>query len=435
MSSTLKKERIVYYTGITLFVLVAISLCFPYITWGVYTNNQSVTLAESVTYLGWQLFGLSAFYKKEPIIMTETGGISDSGIITPRSVTPLGTESMFVIFNYILFFAALAIAVIDGFALYENYKNGKSLSKKFINVFHIGFVIIAVSLIIVYIPYVKYLNSHVFTSSSVDTVAAEAKAWSSFAFKSLTGIETKMAAGPFLIAVFGFAAAMVSIIVTMKLQDNSILYPYKRRHVFAAVVCLVLCVSVFFLPNIDYYFSTYYIHEKSDTLMSLLFQGKPTGIADAKLNSNALERIAAYFTSGVGWDCLTQGSGDIEGYYKVMFSLMFVISGLGIMFSAATLLAAAGVIKFNFDKKYLNMISLVLMVMGILLWAASFVYSIGVNVRLNTTYARKDFYQYFLKAYPDGQFPQTTCTVGAWLSMIPGILGFTGTKLLCAYDD
>lgn len=434
MSSTLKKERIVYFTGIALFVLVAISLCFPYITWGVYTDNQIVTSADSVTYLGWQLFGLSAYYKESAGIL-DTGAFVSSGAITGRTVTPLGTESMFVIFNYVLLFGALAIAVIDGFALFENYKNGKSFGKKFINIIHIAFVLIATSLVIVYIPYVNYLNNHVFTSTVEATVAAEAKAWSSFAFKSLTGVTTKMQAGPFLIAIFGFAAAMVSIITTMKLQDNSILYPYKKRHVFAALVCMALCIGVFFLPCINYYFSTYYIYEKSETLMNLLFQGKPTDISEARLNANALERIAVYFTNGVGWDCISQGSGDIEGFYKVMFSLMFVVAAIGILFSTATLLAAVGVIKFNFDKKYLGTITLILMVMGILLWAAAFVYEIGVNIRLNSCFTRKDYYKFFLKAYPDGQFPQTHCTVGAWLSMVPGIVGFAGTKLLCAYDD
>lgn len=434
MSSTLKKERIVYFTGIALFVLVAISLCFPYITWGVYTDNQIVTAADSVTYLGWQLLGLSAYYKGGTGVL-DTGEFVSSTTITARTVTPLGTEAMLVIFNYVLLIGALAIAIIDGFALFENYKHGKSFGKKFINLIHIAFVLVSVTLIVVYVPYVNYLNNHVFSSTVEATVAAEAKAWSGFAFKSLTGVATEMQIGPFLIAIFGFAAAMVSIITTMKLQDNSILYPYKKRHVFAALVCMALCIGVFFLPCINYFFSTYYIYEKSDTLMTLLFQGKPTDISEAKLNANALERLAVYFTDGVGWDCIAYGSGDIAGFYKVLFSLMFVVAGMGIMFSTATLLAAVGIIKFNFDKKYLNTITLILMVMGILLWAASFVYQISVNIRLDTCFSRKDYYKYFIKAYPDGQFPQTKCTVGAWLSMLPGIAGFTGTKLLCAYDD
>ena len=435
MSSTLKKERIVYFTGIALFVVVAITLCFPYITWGVYTHNQMVTLADSVTYLGWQLFGLTAYYRGNPII-TETGQIVATGQLSGRTVAPLGTEAMFVIFNYALLFIAIAVAAIDGFALYENYKNGKSFGKRFINMLHIGFALVAASLVVVYIPYVNHLNTYEFTSTNTATVAAEAKAWSSFAFKSLTGVATEMQAGPFLIAIFGFAAALICIIVTMKLQDNSILYPYKKRQIFASVVCLALCVAVFFLPYIDYYFSTYYIYERNNNnLMTLLFQGKPTDVESARLNANALERIAAYFSTGVGWDCLTSGSGDIAGFYKVIFSLMFVVAGAGILLSLANLLAAAGIIKFNFDRKYLTMVAATLMIMGILLWAASLVYSIGVNIRLDTRYSEKDFVQYFMKAYPDGQFPQTVCTVGAWLSMLPGIVGYAGTKLLCTYDD
>ena len=72
---------------------------------------------------------------------------------------------------------------------------------------------------------------------------------------------------------------------------------------------------------------------------------------------------------------------------------------------------------------------------SILLWAASFVYSISINIRLGEVYVSKGFEAYFRKAYPEGQFPQTVCTVGAWLSMIPGIVAFAGTKILCAYED
>ena len=434
MSSTLKKERIVYFTGIALFVILAICLCFPYITWGVYTNNQIVTVADSVTYLGWQLFGLTAYYRGDTMI-TESGEIS-SGLLTAHSIAPLGTEAMFVIFNYCLLFIALAIAIIDGFALFKSYVHGTSFGQKFINILHIGFAVIAMALIVVYIPYVNHLNTYEFTSTNNADVAAQAKAWSSFAFKSLTGVETQMAATPFIIAALGLAAALTCIIVTMKLQDNSILYPYKKRHIIAATVCLVVCAAVYFLPNIDFYFSTYFIYERgNDNLMTMLFQNRPNNVASAILNANALERIAQNFSTGVGWDCILSGSGDIAGFYKVVFSFMFVVAGAGILLSLANLLAAVGVIRFNFDKKYLSMVTLIIMIMSILLWAASFVYSIGVNIRLDSNFNVKDYYQYYLKAYPNGHFPQPLCTVGAWLSMLPGIAGFVGTKVLCAYDD
>ena len=252
----------------------------------------------------------------------------------------------------------------------------------------------------------------------------------------LTGVETQMSATPFIIAALGLAAALTCIIVTMKLQDNSILYPYKKRHIIAATVCLVVCAAVYFLPNIDFYFSTYFIYERgNDNLMTMLFQNRPNNVASAILNANALERIAQNFSTGVGWDCILSGSGDIAGFYKVIFSFMFVVAGAGILLSLANMLAAVGVIRFNFDKKYLSMVTLIIMIMSILLWAASFVYSIGVNIRLDSNFNVKDYYQYYLKAYPNGHFPQTICTVGAWLSMLPGIAGFVGTKVLCAYDD
>ena len=137
----------------------------------------------------------------------------------------------------------------------------------------------------------------------------------------------------------------------MKLQDNSILYPYKKRHIIAATVCLVVCAAVYFLPNIDFYFSTYFIYERgNDNLMTMLFQNRPNNVASAILNANALERIAQNFSTGVGWDCILSGSGDIAGFYKVIFSFMFVVAGAGILLSLANLLAAVGVIRFNFDK-------------------------------------------------------------------------------------
>lgn len=169
--------------------------------------------------------------------------------------------------------------------------------------------------------------------------------------------------------------------------------------------------------------------------MTMLFQNRPNNVASAILNANALERIAQNFSTGVGWDCILSGSGDIAGFYKVIFSFMFVVAGAGFCFLLPICWQAVGVIRFNFDKKYLSMCTLIIMIMSILLWAASFVYSIGVNHRLDSNFNVKDYYQYYLKAYPNGHFPQTICTVGAWLSMLPGIAGFVGTKVLCAYDD
>ena len=101
---------------------------------------------------------------------------------------------MFVIFNYCLLFIALAIAIIDGFALFKSYVHGTSFGQKFINILHIGFAVIAMALIVVYIPYVNHLNTYEFTSTNNADVAAQAKAWSSFAFKSLTGVETRSSA-------------------------------------------------------------------------------------------------------------------------------------------------------------------------------------------------------------------------------------------------
>lgn len=440
MSSTLKKERIIYFTGLALFVLLAITLCFPYVVLGVYTDNQSATVAESVTYLGWQFFGLKAFYKSAPVNgVTETGSSVTTTSVTFRNVTPVGSEAALVIFNYAILLLAVAIAVYDGFALFESYVHKKSFGKKFINIMHVSFFIATVATVLFYVPYINHLNSYVFTSKNAATVASEARSWASFAFKSLTGVESQMKAAPFLIAIFGFASLMISLICTMKLQDNSILYPYKKRHVYAALLCMAMCVGVFFLPCIDYYYSTYYICKDGvanspNTLQGLLYLAKDIDL-NTEVDTNALELIAKNFSTGVGWDCFLAGSGDIAGFYKVIFILMFAVAGCGFMFGVATLLAAVGIIKFNFDKKYFSLITAIIMGFGILLWVASFVYSISINIRLGEVYIAKGFEPYFRKAYPEGQFPQTVCTVGAWLSMLPGIAAFAGTKALCAYDD
>ena len=221
MSSTLKKERIIYFTGLALFVLLAITLCFPYVVLGVYTDNQSATVAESVTYLGWQFFGLKAFYKSAPVNgVTETGSSVTTTSVTFRNVTPVGSEAALVIFNYAILLLAVAIAVYDGFALFESYVHKKSFGKKFINIMHVSFFIATVATVLFYVPYINHLNSYVFTSKNAATVASEARSWASFAFKSLTGVESQMKAAPFLIAIFGFASLMISLICTMKLQDN-----------------------------------------------------------------------------------------------------------------------------------------------------------------------------------------------------------------------
>lgn len=444
MSSTFKKERIIYFTGIATFVLIAITLCFPYAILGVYTDNQSVTLAESVTYLGWQFFGLKAFYKTAPVSgVTETGTSVTSTNTSLIDVTPVGSEAALVMFNYAILLLAIAIAIFDGFCLFESYVHKKSFGKKFINIMHIGLFVIAAATVLFYVPYINHLNTYEFSSKNMSTVASEAKSWSAFAFKSLTGVESKMTPLPFLLAAYGFASLLISLICTMKLQDNSILYPYKRRHIYATILCMAACVGVFFLPFIDYYFSTYYICKDGvanspATLQNQLYlianpDSKP-GVK-TEISANALELIAKKFTTGVGWDCFLSGSGDIAGFYKVMFVLMFTVAGCGFLFGLATLLAAAGVIKFNFDKKYITIITAIIMGFGIMLWVASFVYAMSVNIRLNEVFNAKGYRKFFLRAYPEGQFPQTVCTLGAWLSMIPGIVAYAGTKILCAYED
>lgn len=437
MSSTIKKERVIYFTGIALFVVFMIALCLPYIGVGLYTDKQIVTQADYVIYLGWQFFAWTGYYKGAP--KTNPNGLpafSESGQPLPteekslRNISPIGTEAMFVIFNFALLAIVIILAIIDGYALYRSYKTGLSIGKKFINILHIGYVILSAMVLIAYIPYVNYLNNHEFTSTNAITNATAAKAWASFAFKSLSGVETKMQAGPFIIAIAGIIAAFVSLIFTMKIQDNSILYPYRSRQVLSSCVCLALCIGVFFLPYIDYYFSTYSIYgNAAKGMKELLFSGPSSA-----LDERGLEKVAQSFVNGVGWDSILYGSGDIAGYYKIMFILMFVVAGFGIIYSIVNLLGAATIIRFNFDKKYTNLICGVLMGCGIMLLVGSLVYSIGVNVRLNSLFNTEGFKSSFLIAYPDGQFPQTVCTLGAWLSMIPGIAGYVGVKLLNAYD-
>ncbi len=438
MSSTIKKERVIYFTGIALFAVFMIALCLPYIGVGLYTDKQSVTQADYVVYLGWQLFAWTGYYKGAPKnnpnsmpSFTESGEPLSTVEKTLRTITPTGTESIFVIFNYVLLGIVVFLAVIDGIALYRSYKTGLSMGKKFINLFHIGYAVVSAMILISYIPYVNYLNNHVFSSTNESSNATAAKAWATFAFKSLSGVETTMQCGPFIIAIAGLVAAAVSLIFTMKIQDNSILYPYKSRQVMSSCVCIALCVAVFFLPCIDYYFSTYSIYGNAARGMKeLLFSGP-----NSALDERGLEKVAQSFTTGVGWDCILYGSGDIAGYFKLIFILMFVIAGMGIIYSILNLLGAASVIRFNFDRKYTNLICGVLMGCSLLLLFGSLVYSIGVNTRLESLFNTEGFTSSFLIAYPDGQFPQTVCTVGAWLSVLPGIAGFVGVKVLNAFDD
>lgn len=439
MSSTLKKEKIIYLTGIALFVILAITLCFPYAVLGVYTDTQSVTVAESVTYIGWQFFGLTAFYKSAPVNgIAQDGSVITSTAVDFKAVTPVGSEAALVIFNYAILLLAVGLAVFDGFALFQTLVHKRSFKKKIGNIMHIGFFIATIAAILFYVPYINHLNTYEFTSKNAATVASEARNWASFAFKSLTGIESKMTPLPFIIAGYGLIALMVSLICTMKLQDNSILYPYKPRHVYATLVCMLACVGVFFLPCIDYYYSTFYICKdgvaNSPATLQYILYLTPGANLDTEIDTNALELIAKQFKTGVGWDCFLTGSGDISGFYKTIFILMFAVAGCGFLFCCATLLAAAGIIKFNFDKKYLTLITAIIMGFGFLLWVASLVFAMSVNIRLNEVYNSKGYEQFFRKAYPEGQFPQTVCTVGAWLSMVPGILTFAGTKLLCSYE-
>ena len=99
------------------------------------------------------------------------------------------------------------------------------------------------------------------------------------------------------------------------------------------------------LPFIDYFFSTEYLSytENYSSIKAILFRtsgGKNT------ITIDGLETIAKKFTNGLGWDMLTGASGAIQGYYKVLFVIMFVVAGCGIAYAVANLLGACEVIRF-----------------------------------------------------------------------------------------
>lgn len=428
--STLKKERVIYSAGIGLFLLTLLALCLPFITVGVYETSQSAEKAQSITYLGWQLFELI-----NPLLKAEIDANGVMATIT-RALSPRGSEAAFVIFSAIMIILSLIAGVLSGYGLFRNLTKGQGVGKKWINIVMIGYVVFSLAMSILYVMYVQYLNVTDFETDS----AVNATTWATFGFFSLTGIKTEIEMGPFVLAALGLIATLVSIIYTMKIQDNSILFPYKKRHVWAAVVTIVVCAVVFLLPFIDYFFSTEYLSytENFSNIKAILFRQTTQVVDGEKITVNVitidgLETVAKKFTTGVGWDMITGASGAVQGYYKVLFVIMFVVAGCGILYSIATLLGACEVIRFNFNRKHLNTVCLVLAVIGILLWFGAFAYSLGVNVRLDDFYGQ--YTDVFILAYPDGEFPRTTCTLGAWLSMIPCAVGYAGVALLNAYDD
>ena len=420
--STLKKERVIYFAGIGIFLLTMIALCLPYITVGVYESAQNAQKAQSITYLGWQLFELI-----NPLLKEE---VDANGVVSAvtRILSPRGSEAAFVIFSAILIILSAISAVLGGYGLFKNYTKGDKIGKKWINITMVGYVIFSIATLILYVLYVNYLNVADFETDS----AVNATSWATFGFFSLTGVKTEMQMGPFVLVAIGLIATLTSIIFTMKIQDNSILFPYKKRHVWASIVTIVVCLIVFLLPFIDYFFSTEYLSytENYSSIKAILFRtsgGKNT------ITIDGLETIAKKFTNGLGWDMLTGASGAIQGYYKVLFVIMFVVAGCGIAYAVANLLGACEVIRFNFNRKHLNTVCLILAIIGIMLWFGSFAYSLGVNVRLDDFY--NQYTDVFILAYPDGEFPRTTCTLGAWLSMVPCAVGYAGVALLNAYDD
>jgi len=423
--STLKKERVIFITGIALFVLTMMALCFPFFTVGVYTNTQDANTAESIRYLGWQIFKFV-----NPLIKQKYNENDPDSPIINLVMSPIGSEAAFTVFSAVLVILACLVGVLCGYGLYKSIKTGKGIGKKWINIVFVGYFVFSVVMLALYFTYIHNLNTMEFVGNKAANLA---KRWSIFGFKSMTGVEALMGPAPFILTAIGTGAMMTSIIFTMGIQDNSILYPYKKRQVYSSLLTIALCVGIFFLPFIDFFYSTEYLSytENFSSISAILFRKGQDNVN--QLTVNGLENIALNFTNGVGWDMISTGSGAIQGYYKVLFVMMFTVAGCGIVYAVANLLGACEVIRFNFSRKHLNTVCLVIMVIGIMLWFGSFAYMLGVNVRLNDFYGQ--YQEVFVIAYPDGEFPQTSCTLGAWLSMVPGIIGYAGVAWLNAFED
>ena len=384
------KERIIYIISMALGLLVIASLFFPFVT-------VSKTITDSYGAITMHSEVISGF-KMVFVGMLEYCKAGREA------------EALFVVFSILCFGLALASIALGFLFLRGSKKNPEKVyPKKWFIIFQLVMTALSFVMILSVNNYVDYLN----------TKEGASGGWSHFETYFTTGIYSKVGPCSYIMCILSAIGLVGTSVFTGMAKDNSLVFPYKRREIISACITIVACALVFFLPLFDFYYTTAYLNDNASTIYTIT----------SSLGADPTQQYITYD----GYLLFSQGGGGMAGFLKVVLYLMVFVGIVGIVYNVVFLLAAAKLIKINFDRKLSNIINLTLMVMGILIFVGCAAYCIGVNFQLDTNYKTYSMVYDFDSIW-GGSFPHSYMCAGSILSLFP-VASFAGVFFVNNYLD
>lgn len=385
--SKLLKERIIYITSIALGLLTVFLLFVPFMSSNVNKTEDGLTQIVQVVYNGFDvLFGLGV-----------TGGYEIEGMILFLAV--------------ILVLAGLASLAWGGLALYNNIKNPeKFFGKKFFILFNLIYVACAFANTIILINFVSTINTYDDPMSG----------YSLCIFACNAGMKITAYPCIFILLGLGVVAFAITCIFSGMAKDNSLVFPYTRREVISAIITVVACIAVFFIPLFDFVYNTNYLNTNASTAF------------DAALGSGS--DLTIEYTIINGYDMFYHSGGGMAGYIKLLYYFMLFIAIVGLIYNVAFVLGAFKVLHINLDRKINNLINIALSVCGVMIAVGCIAYCIGVNFQLDRNWDTYSVINNLESIWTSGQFTRSYTFAGAYVVLYP-LVSYVGVRLVNDYLD
>ncbi len=385
--SKLLKERIIYITSIALGLLTVAIMFVPFMSSNIYVTKNGVQEATQVIYNGYQImFGLEL-----------VGGYE--------------IEGMMLLLTVLTGLAGIATMVWGGLALYNNIKNPeKFFGKKFFILFQLIYVACSFCTTIILINFVNVINT------SDDPIGA----YSLCLFACNTNMKISAYPCIFIILGMGAVALTLTCIFSGMAQDNSLVLPYKKREVISAIITIVACALVFFIPLFDFVYDTNYINSHASTVF------------DAALGSGS-DLTIEYIVRN-GHDMFYLSGGGMVGYIKLLYYFMLFISIIGIVYNIAFILGAFKVLHINLDRKLNNLVNIALSVCGVMIAVGCVAYCVGVNFQLDRNWETYVVIKDLAAIWESGHFTYSYPFAGAFVVLYP-LVSYLGVRLTNDYLD
>ena len=385
--SKLLKERIIYITSIVLGLLTIFTLFVPFMSSNVTETQDGVQQIILTNYNGFNiLFSLDV-----------TGGYE--------------IEGMMLLLMVIISIAAIACIVWGGLAMLNNIKNPeKFFGKKFFILFQLIYLGCAFVLAVMLVNFVNTINT------SDDPIGS----YSLCVFYCVAG--TKIEAFPciFIILGLGLVAFIATCTFSGMAKDNSLVFPYTRREIISSIITVVACIAVFFIPLVNFVYSTNYLNANASTAF------------DAALGSGA--DLTIEYTVINGYDMFFRSGGGLTGYIKLLYYFMLFVSYVGIAYNVVFVLGAFKILHINFDRKINNLVNIVLSVCGVMIAVGCIAYCIGVNYQLDRNWETYSVINNLSTIWSEGHFTYSYPFAGAFVVLYP-LVSYLGVRVTNDYLD